>query len=495
MGSAVTDTLAPRSRKVKILATLGPASSDRRTIRKLMLAGADAFRINMSHGDQRQKARLVESIRALEKEFKRSTTILFDLQGPKLRVGQFKGGSAELVNGARFIFDRADKAGDARRVTLPHPELFESIRPGTNILIDDGKVRLNVLEADERQIVTEVKVGGAVSDNKGVNVPDVVVPIPALTDKDRDDLQFALEQKADWIALSFVQRPEDVAEARSLIGERASLLAKIEKPAAIDRLNDIIALADAVMVARGDLGVELPPEQVPPLQNKIVACARQFGKPVVVATQMLESMVTSPTPTRAEVSDVATAIYDGADAVMLSAESATGQYPYEAVQMMDRIAASVESDPSYQARIHFTQTRLEPTTADALASSARQIASTVSATAMLCYTSSGSTARRIARERPPVPLLAMSASMTTARRMGLLWGVHAVHTRDVASFEEMVEKAKRMALRHGVAKGGDRVICMAGIPFGTAGSTNVLHVVRLIGDELERYSAAKSGRD
>jgi pyruvate kinase len=491
----VSETLAPRNRKVKILATLGPASSDATMIRRLLIAGADAFRINMSHGDRKTKARLVEHIRALEKEFHRPATILFDLQGPKLRVGHFAGGRTMLEKGSRFIFDRSKKAGDSNRVQLPHEELFDSIKPGAKILIDDGKIRLNVIEAGGDQIVSEVKVGGAVSDNKGVNVPDMVVPIPALTDKDRDDLQFALEQRADWIALSFVQRPEDVAEARSLIGDRAALLAKIEKPAAIDRLNDIIALADAVMVARGDLGVELPPEQVPPLQNKIVACARQFGKPVVVATQMLESMVTSPTPTRAEVSDVATAIYDGADAVMLSAESATGQYPYEAVQMMDRIAASVERDPSYQARIHFTQTRLEPTTADALASSARQIASTVSATAMLCYSSSGSTARRIARERPPVPLLAMSASMTTARRMGLLWGVHAVHTRDVASFEEMVEKAKRMALRHQVAKGGDRVICMAGIPFGTAGSTNVLHVVRLIGDELERYSAAKSGRD
>jgi pyruvate kinase len=490
-GETVNETLPPRSRKVKILATLGPASSDAKTIRRLMIAGADAFRINMSHGDQKQKAKLVSHIRALEKEFHRPTTILFDLQGPKLRVGHFEGGRAVLEKGSRFIFDRERKAGDSSRVQLPHAELFESVRPGTNILIDDGKVRLNVLEADEGQIVSEVKVGGAVSDNKGVNVPDVVVPIPALTDKDRDDLQFALDQRADWIALSFVQRPEDVAEARSLIGERAALLAKIEKPAAMDQLNDIIALADAVMVARGDLGVELPPEQVPPLQNKIVACARQFGKPVVVATQMLESMVTSPTPTRAEVSDVATAIYDGADAVMLSAESATGQYPIEAVAMMDRIANSAERDPSYQARVHFTQTRLEPTTADALAGSARQIASTISATAMVCYTSSGSTARRIARERPPVPLLAMSASLHTSRRMGLLWGVHPVHTRDVSSFEEMVEKAKRMALRHHVAKGGDRVIVMAGIPFGTSGSTNVLHVVRLIGDELERYQSKK----
>jgi pyruvate kinase len=476
---------------VKILATLGPASSDARTIRKLMLAGADAFRINMSHGDQKTKAKLVEHIRALEKEFHRPTTILFDLQGPKLRVGQFEGGRTVLEKGSRFIFDREKKAGDRKRVQLPHAELFEAIKPGASILIDDGRVRLSVLEADEGQIVSEVKVGGAVSDNKGVNVPDIVVPIPALTDKDRDDLQFALDQRTDWIALSFVQRPEDVAEARALIGERAALLAKIEKPAAIDRLNDIIALSDAVMVARGDLGVELPPEEVPPLQNKIVACARQFGKPVVVATQMLESMVTSPTPTRAEVSDVATAIYDGADAVMLSAESATGQYPIEAVQMMDRIANSVERDPSYQARIHFTQTRLEPTTADALAGSARQIAHTVSAVAMVCYSSSGATARRIARERPPVPLLAMSASLHTSRRLGLLWGAHPVHTRDVSSFEEMVEKGKRMALRHQLAKGGDRIVLMAGIPFGTAGSTNVLHVVRLAGDELDRYNKSK----
>jgi pyruvate kinase len=488
----VTETLAPRSRKVKILATLGPASSTPQMIRKLMLAGADAFRINMSHGDQKQKAKLVDHIRALEKEFHRPTTILFDLQGPKLRVGHFEGGRTVLEKGRRFTFDRDEAPGNESRVQLPHAELFEAVRSGTNILIDDGKVRLAVLEADSDRIVCEVRVGGTVSDNKGVNVPDVVVPIPALTDKDRDDLQFALEQRADWVALSFVQRPEDVAEARSLIGDRAALLAKIEKPAAIDRLNDIVALSDAVMVARGDLGVELPPEQVPPLQNKIVATARQFGKPVVVATQMLESMVTSPTPTRAEVSDVATAIYDGADAVMLSAESATGQYPCEAVQMMDRIARSVEGDPSYQARIHFTQTRLEPTTADALAGSARQIVTTVSATAMVCYTSSGATARRIARERPAVPLLAMSPSQHTARRMGLLWGVHAVHSRDVGSFEEMVEKGKRMTLRHQIAKGGDRIVLMAGIPFGTAGSTNVLHVVRLIGDELERYQASKS---
>ncbi len=488
----MTEPLQPRSRKVKILATLGPASEKPEMIRKLMRVGADAFRINMSHGTHEEKAALVEAIRALEKEFRRPTTILFDLQGPKLRVGRFRGGGAELQKGQRFTLDRQRTQGDCDRVQLPHPELFAVVGAGDRLLIDDGKVRLKVLEVGERSIATEVEVGGRLVDNKGVNIPDVVVPIPALTDKDREDLEFALKLKADWIALSFVQRPEDVAEARSLIGDKAALLAKIEKPAALDQLNEIIALADAVMVARGDLGVELPPEEVPPLQNRIIACARQFGKPVVVATQMLESMIASPTPTRAEVSDVATAIYDGADAVMLSAESATGQYPCEAVQMMDRIAISAESDPTYQARVDFIETRLEPTTADAIAGSARQIATTISAKAMVCYTSSGSTARRIARERPPVTVLAMSASQTTSRRMGLYWGVHALHTRDVTSFEEMVAKAKRMALRHRIAVGGDRLVLVAGVPFQTAGSTNVVHVVRLVGDELDRHLAEKA---
>jgi pyruvate kinase len=488
----MNEALKPRSRKVKILATLGPASSSPAMIRRLMHAGADAFRINMSHGTHAQKTKIVQAIRSFERELRRATTILFDLQGPKLRVGSFHGGSAEVQKGERLVLDRDHAPGDANRVELPHPELFDAVGPGDRLLIDDGRVKLQVLEVEDRRIVAEVQVGGTLSDNKGVNVPDVVIPIPALTEKDRTDLQFALDQNADWIALSFVQRPEDVAEARALIGEKAALMAKIEKPAAIDRLSDIIALSDGVMVARGDLGVELPPEAVPPLQNKIIACARQFGKPVVVATQMLESMINSPTPTRAEVSDVATAIYDGADAVMLSAESATGDYPCEAVQMMDRIANSAERDPVYPARIHFTETKLEPTTADALAGSARHIANTISATAMLCYTSSGSTARRIARERPAVPLLAMSHSQTTARRLGLLWGVYAVHTRDVTSFEEMVAKAKRMALRHKIAEGGDRLVIMAGVPFGTAGSTNVIHVVRLVGDELERHEASKS---
>ncbi|MDQ3144077.1 MAG: pyruvate kinase [Pseudomonadota bacterium] len=479
--------LKPRARKVKILATLGPASSTPQMIAKLMEAGADAFRINMSHGDQAAKVALVEAIRALEKTLQRPTTILFDLQGPKLRVGDFKGGSALLETGQTFVLDRDSKLGDATRVELPHPELFAAVEEQARLLIDDGKIRLRVTAVEAERITTTVEVGGTVSNHKGVNVPDILVPIPALTDKDKDDLAFALDQGADYIALSFVQRPEDVAEARELVGGKAALLAKIEKPQAIDRLGEILALADAVMVARGDLGVELPPEGVPPLQNKIVAMARQAGKPVVVATQMLESMIVSPTPTRAEVSDVANAIYEGADAVMLSAESAAGAFPIEAVEMMDRIAISVESDPVYSARVHFTETPAEATAADALSESAAQIARNLSVAAMACYTTSGSTARRIARERPPVKTLVMTASLKVARRLGLQWGVHAVHTRDVSDFEEMVGKAKRMALRHHLATPGQTMVIMAGVPFKTAGSTNVIHVVKLAGDELESY--------
>ncbi len=485
----MTDLMSPRGRKVRILATLGPASDTPEMIAKLMLAGADAFRINMSHGSQADKAKLVEAIRGLEKEYGRPTTILFDLQGPKLRVGDFQEGSVMLETGAEFTLDGEEAPGDCRRVQLPHPELFVAVGIGDKLLIDDGKVRLAITSVGAGVIETRVEVGGKVSNHKGVNVPGVLVPIPALTDKDRSDLTFALEQGADWVALSFVQRPEDVAEARELIGDQAALMAKIEKPAAIERLDEILELADAVMVARGDLGVELPPEDVPPAQNRIVAFARQRGKPVVVATQMLESMIVSPTPTRAEVSDVATAIYDGADAIMLSAESAAGAYPVEAVAMMDRIARSAENDPVYPARIHFTETPAEATTADALSESAAVIAKIVGAKAMACYTSSGSTARRIARERPPVPIMVMTASLKVARRLGLQWGVHAVHTRDVGNFEEMVGKAKRMALRNGIVHAGERMVVMAGVPFGRSGSTNVLHVVKLEGDELDQREA------
>jgi pyruvate kinase len=479
--------MTPRSRKVRVLATLGPASSSPEMIETLFRAGADAFRVNMSHGAQAGHAKTIANIRALEKALGRPSTILVDLQGPKLRVGTFAEGSVMLKTGDDFILDRDAAPGDASRVQLPHREVFQALVPGTRLLLDDGKLVLRVLHKFADRIETRIEVGGVLSNNKGLNVPDVVVPMAALTEKDRSDLAFALDQNVDWIALSFVQRPEDVAEARSLIGGKAALLAKIEKPAAVERLESILELADAVMVARGDLGVELPPFEVPPLQKRIVETARRMGRPVVVATQMLESMIKSPTPTRAEVSDVATAIYDGADAVMLSAESAAGDWPVESVSMMDAIAVAVESDPGYGARVHFTETRPDATTADALAEAAANIARTVTASAIICFTTSGSTARRVARERPSVPLLVLTPKLETARRLGLLWGVHAVQTKDVGSFEEMVAKGKRMALRHGLASAGDRVIVMAGVPFGTPGSTNVLHVVRIVGDELKGY--------
>ena len=479
----------PRSRKVRILATLGPASNTPEVIRQLVVAGADAFRINMSHGTHADHKQLIDAIRGLESELDRPTTILADLQGPKLRVGKFKGDRATLEKGQTFVFDSEKALGDSSRVTLPHREIFEAVEIGTRLLVDDGKLVFRVVEVGNGRILAQVETGGTISNNKGLNVPDVVLPLTPLTDKDRSDLAFALEQGVDWVALSFVQRAEDVAEARRLIGGRAALLAKIEKPSAIDRLEGILERADAVMVARGDLGVELPPEDVPPLQKQIVEAARRLGKPVVVATQMLESMITSPTPTRAEVSDVATAVYDGADAIMLSAESASGQFPCETVEMMNKIATSAESDPSHYARVHFTETLPDATTNDAIARAAGEMTRTVSASAIVCFTSSGSTARRVARERPTVPLLVLTPSLRTARLLGLLWGAHAVRTRDVHSFEEMVGKSKRMALRHGLAKAQDRIIVTAGVPFGVPGSTNVVHVARLIGDELARHKS------
>ncbi len=472
---------------MRVLATLGPASSTPEMIADLFRAGADAFRVNMSHGDQASKVAVIEAIRALEKRFARPSTILADLQGPKLRVGRFASGRAVLATGSRFVLDRSPAPGDATRVELPHREIFAAIEPGARLLIDDGKLVLRVADHGPERIEALVEVGGPISDNKGLNVPDVVVPMAALTEKDRSDLAFAVGQGVDWIALSFVQRPEDLAEARKLIGGKAALLAKIEKPAAIDRLEEIVEACDGVMVARGDLGVELPPQAVPPLQKRIVETARRMGRPVVVATQMLESMITSPSPTRAEVSDVATAIYDGADAIMLSAESAAGAWPIESVAMMNAIGVSVEADPAHGDRMHFTVMRPDPTTADALAEAAKTIASTVEVAAIICFTTWGSTARRVARERPSVPILVLTPRVETARRLGLLWGCHAVTTRDVASFEEMVAKSKRIALRQGMAKAGDRVIVMAGVPFRTPGSTNVLHIVRIIGDELKGH--------
>lgn len=478
----------PRGRKVKILATLGPASRSPEMIEKLLRAGADAFRVNMSHGDHETHAQTIAAIRAVEKELGKPVAVLCDLQGPKLRVGTFKDGRAVIRHSGHFTFDRDPAPGDENRVCLPHGELFGILRKGQRLLIDDGKLRLKVIEAHDDRILCSAEVGGVISDRKGVNVPDAVVPVPALTEKDRRDLSFALEHGADWIALSFVQRPEDVAEARRLIGTAGTaLMAKIEKPAAVDRLEEIIELSDGIMVARGDLGVELNPEEVPPIQKRIVAITRQSGKPVVVATQMLESMIESPAPTRAEVSDVANAVYDGADAVMLSAETASGAWPEEAVSIMDRIAGQVESDSGYRQQVSFAQVMPDTTTADALSHACASIAESLPIAGIIVFTGSGSTARRVARERPAAPMLVLTPSARIARRMALLWGAHAVSTKDIGSFEEMIAKGKRMALRHGFGSAGSKLIALAGVPFGTPGSTNLLHVVTLTGDELSRH--------
>ena len=478
----------PRGRKVKILATIGPASRSPEMLEKLVRAGADAFRLNMSHGSHADHEAAIIAIRALEKQFARPIAILADLQGPKLRVGTFKDGQAVIRHSGHFTLDRDETPGDETRVCLPHPELFGIMERGQRLLINDGKIRLKVLEADNNRILCSAEVGGVISDRKGVNVPDAEVPIPALTEKDRRDLAFATEHGADWIALSFVQRPEDIAEARKLIGTRSTAIcAKIEKPQAVQRIESIIELADGIMVARGDLGVELEPFEVPPLQKKIVNIARRAGKPVIVATQMLESMIEAPTPTRAEVSDVANAVYDGADAVMLSAESAAGAWPEESVAMMDRIAVQVERDEDYKERVRFLDTPPDATTSDALAHACMTIADTVPISAITVFTASGSTARRVARERPATPVLVLTPSIRTARRMALLWGAHPVPTKDIGSFEEMIGKGKRMALRHGFGEAGSRLIVLAGVPFGTPGATNLLHVVTVSGDELDKH--------
>ncbi len=484
----MTTKFEPRGRKVKILATVGPASSDPDMLRRLFTAVSDAFSVNLSHGEHATHAETIRAIRALEKEFNRPIAVLCDLQGPKLRVGSFAEGQAVIAHGHEFTLDRDPAPGDASRVCLPHKELFEVLGVGQRLLINDGKIRLRVTEATADKLVCTAEVGGVISDRKGVNVPDAEVPIPALTEKDRRDLAFAIENGADWIGLSFVQRPEDIAEARRLMGGYGALCAKIEKPQAVRRLAEIIELADAVMVARGDLGVELNPEQVPPLQKKIVNMTRLTGKPVIVATQMLESMVESPAPTRAEVSDVANAVYDGADAVMLSAETAAGQWPEEAVLMMDSIARQVEGDEAYGQRVHLLDTQPDPTIADALAHACLTIADTVAISAITVFTSTGSSARRVTRERPAVPVMVLTPSVTVARKVALLWGAHSVATRDIGSFEEMIAKAKRMALRHGFGDAGSKLVVMAGVPFGIAGATNLLHVVTLAGDELDQHT-------
>ena len=469
-----------RNRNAKIVATLGPASSSKETIVELFSAGVDVFRLNFSHGSADDHRARFKILRELEAQTGRPIAILADLQGPKLRVGTFAQGPVQLLEGESFRLSLdANTTGNARQVALPHPEIFAALQPDTHLLLDDGKLRLVVEHCGNDFADTRVLVGGQLSDRKGVNVPDVVLPISALTAKDLLDLELALELGADWIALSFVQRPEDVSQARQLIGKRALIISKLEKPSAIERLEEIVQLSDALMVARGDLGVELPAERVPAIQKRIVRSCRKQGKPVIVATQMLESMVTSPVPTRAEASDVATAIYDGADAVMLSAESASGHHPLAAVKMMDRIIAQVESDPSYRQLIEASHTQAvagDVDVAQAVCCAMRRAVSLLHASAIVCYTSSGHTSLQAARERPEAPILSLTPHIETARRLALAWGIHSVQIEDVSDVSSMTSSACDMAKREGFSQMGQTIVAIAGMPFGASGTTNLLRI-------------------
>ncbi|MDO8973605.1 pyruvate kinase [Reyranella sp.] len=465
-----------RNRFTKIVATLGPASSTTERLRTLFEAGADVFRLNFSHGQHEDHRQRVEQLRALEKEFKHPIAILLDLQGPKLRLGTFAKGPMVLKKGQTVRFDMNAEPGTAKRIPLLHPEIFKAAKPDGLLLIDDGKVRLRIVRHDAETIDAEAEVAGTLSDRKGVNLPNLVLPMSPMTQKDHKDLAFGLSLGVDWIALSFVQHANDIAELKKMVGGRAAVMAKLEKPQAIEHLDEIIEQSDGIMVARGDLGVEMPPEAVPPLQKRILAAARVAGRPTIVATQMLESMINAPTPTRAEVSDVATAVYDGTDAVMLSAESASGNYPLEAVTMMDRILKSVEADPLYRRLMDASRHEPEATTADAISAAARQCAHTLSAAAIVTYTNTGSTTLRAARERPDVRILCLTPNIDTARRMTLTWGVHPVRTEDAHNFGDMVQRAVRVARQEMIAKEGERLVVTAGVPFGTPGATNILRI-------------------
>ena len=469
-------SLLPRPRNTKIVATLGPASSTAEQIETLFRTGADCFRLNFSHGTAEEHRARVAAIRRIEALYDQPIGIIADLQGPKLRIGKFAAGIIPLRAGQPFRLDSDPAPGDGTRVQMPHPELIQALTKGSDILLDDGKVKLRVTRQGTDYLDTVVIAGQSLSDRKGVNVPGVVLPMGALTKKDRADLATALSCGVDWIALSFVQRPEDVVEARSLIGDKAALIVKLEKPQALEHLDALIALADGVMVARGDLGVELPPEEVPVIQRRIVAAVRQAGKPVIVATQMLESMISAPTPTRAEASDVATAVYEGADAVMLSAETAAGAYPVEAIEIMSRIAARVERDPAYRMTMNAASPPPESTSSDAITTAASQVARTIGAVAIATFTTSGSTTLRASRERPSMPILCLTAKPSTAQRLMLSYGVRSVVTPDIHSFSQMVERAAKMARSTGIARVGDQLVVTAGVPFGTPGNTNTLRI-------------------
>lgn len=470
----------PKKTYTHILATIGPASGSEEKISQLIDAGADAFRFNFSHGTHKEHKERLDIVRRLSKEKGVFTTVVADLQGPKLRIGEFKNGKIILQEDQEFVLDMKSEAGNEKRVTLPHEEIFAAIKPGDDLLLNDGNIVLTVESCGPDSAVTRVKVGGELSGHKGVNLPNVKLPISAITEKDREDLKFALKMGADWVCLSFVQSAEDVKEARELIGDKAMIISKLEKPSAIVELDDIIELSDGIMVARGDLGVECPLQTVPVLQKKIINACRRHARPVIVATQMLESMIEKPTPTRAEVSDVATAVYDGADTVMLSAETAAGKYPVEAVKMMSKIITQVEADPLFFQYMEKTQ----PESccmgeADSITFAANEISKVLkNVSAIITYTSSGRTTVLISRERPGIPIIAVTPNIKVAQQLGLVWGARRViNDSTFKSFIKFEDVAKSVALESGAVHHGDHIIITGGFPLGVKGRTNILHTV------------------
>lgn len=468
------------NRQTKIVATLGPASSDAEIIEKLLEAGANVFRLNFSHGTHDDHAALVKIIRKLEEQRGAPITILADMQGPKLRIGDFTGGEVELKQDQTFRFDLDTAPGDSARVNLPHPEVMDVLEEGGRIFLDDGKVRARITKKGKDFAEAVILSGAKLSNKKGLNVPGALIPIPALTDKDKTDLKAALDMGVDWIAQSFVQTPEDVKEARALIGDRAALLVKVEKPAALTHIEEIIDLSDGVMLARGDLGVEIPPEDVPSVQKRIVRMVRETGKPIIVATQMLESMITNARPTRAEASDVATAVYDGADAVMLSAETAAGKYPVRSVEIMARICVRTEEDETYAQMMEDMRVVETDDPSDAITTAAYYVAQDVDAVAIVTYTMSGSTALRMARHRPEVPILCLTPNETVARRVNLSYGVRAIqYAENLEDFTGPAKHAAKIIEDMGYAAKGERFIMTAGVPFGTPGTTNLLRIAEV----------------
>lgn len=467
-----------RARHTRIVATLGPASRSPEQVLALAEAGVDVFRLNFSHGSHEDHAHALTAVRNAETVVGRPLGILADLQGPKLRLGAFAEGAIAVSAGHKMRFDLLPEAGDATRVQMPHPEIFAALRAGMSLLIDDGRVRLKVLDATPDYADVEVISGSALSNRKGVAVPDCIIPVSALTPKDREDLNFALRLGVDWVALSFVQKAEDMAELRRIVDGRAACLAKIEKPQALQSLEAILDYCDGVMVARGDLGVEMQPEDVPVAQKQILRAARQRGVPAIVATQMLESMTTAPAPTRAEASDVANAVYEGADALMLSAETAAGDYPLESVQIMGRIMERVERDPMWAGLMDAEHAGMEIEDVDALVAAARKASDAASTACMVVYTTTGSTARRMSRERPLQPVLALTPNIDTARRLALVWGLEPRLGRQPESLEGLTDDAVVAAMEHGLAQSGQRILILAGTPFGAPGAANLLRLAR-----------------